>query len=698
MKNQKIAVKIVGSVCILLTLVCSGIGVMSYLTAYSAIEKRVQDALPTMAEDAAKYIRATLDLYVLGIEGVAGRAMVRSMEWDKQEAALKEEIKRQGFLDMGIATPDGKTKYTDGSSADLGDRDYFKAAASGKTMMSDVIISRVTNKPVMILATPIKDGAKVIGVVIGRLDGALLSSITDKVRYGKSGYSYIINEKGALIAHDKREFVYEARNFLEEGKTKPEFKLLSEMMQRMVKGEKGFDDYTFMGSERYFGFAPVPGTRWSIAVGAIKNDVLSDVLEMRMKFITVSLCFLLFGAIVSYLLARSIANPVKKLMAAAIAVSQGDLSASSGLDQKDEIGILDGALKTMVSTLVAKMSEAEEQTALAQQESEKAHQATLEAQDAKEKAERAKAEGMLHAAHQLESVVEIVTSASEELSAQIDESSRGSEAQAHRVDETATAMEEMNATVLEVAKSASHAAQTADQAKAKAEEGSKIVDLVVKGIGDVQRQAQGMKTDMDSLGKQAEGIGQIMNVITDIADQTNLLALNAAIEAARAGEAGRGFAVVADEVRKLAEKTMTATKEVGDAIRGIQEGTRKNSENVDRSGRTIEEATSLANRSGDALKEIVSLVETTSDQVRSIATASEQQSSASEEINHSIEDVSRISSETSDAMRQSAQAVGELASQAQVLKNLIDQMKDEGGAGSGSTSANARKALAGART
>ena len=172
-----------------------------------------------------------------------------------------------------------------------------------------------------------------------------------------------------------------------------------------------------------------------------------------------------------------------------------------------------------------------------------------------------------------------------------------------------------------------------------------------------------------------------MNVINDIADQTNLLALNAAIEAARAGEAGRGFAVVADEVRKLAEKTMTATKEVGDAIRGIQLGTKKNSENVERSGRTIEEATALANESGDALKEIVSLVESTSDQVRSIATASEQQSSASEEINHSIEDVSRISSETSDAMRQSAQAVGELANQAQVLKNLIDQMKEEGGEG-----------------
>jgi len=179
---------------------------------------------------------------------------------------------------------------------------------------------------------------------------------------------------------------------------------------------------------------------------------------------------------------------------------------------------------------------------------------------------------------------------------------------------------------------------------------------------------------MAKLGDQAEGIGRIMAVISDIADQTNLLALNAAIEAARAGEAGRGFAVVADEVRKLAEKTMAATKEVGDAIGGIQEGTRKNMNNVDRSVTTIGEATDLANQSGEALNAIVHLVERTSDQVRAIAAASEQQSAASEEINRSIEDVNVISNETADAMSQAAQAVMELAKQSQELKSLIEDM------------------------
>jgi methyl-accepting chemotaxis protein len=216
-------------------------------------------------------------------------------------------------------------------------------------------------------------------------------------------------------------------------------------------------------------------------------------------------------------------------------------------------------------------------------------------------------------------------------------------------------------------------------AKSKAEDGSQIVRKVVEGIENVRHQAQEMKDDMGNLGLQAQGIGNIMNVISDIADQTNLLALNAAIEAARAGDAGRGFAVVADEVRKLAEKTMTATKEVGDAIQGIQDSAKKNIANVERSGMTIEHTTDLAAKSGEALLAIVTLVESASDQVRSIATAAEQQSATSEEINLSIEDVSRISSETSDAMGRSSSAVSALANQAHVLSHLIEEMQSEEG-------------------
>lgn len=314
----------------------------------------------------------------------------------------------------------------------------------------------------------------------------------------------------------------------------------------------------------------------------------------------------------------------------------------------------------------------------AEHDREEAKKALVEAQKAQALAESAKSEGMLHAASQLENVVEIVSSASQDLAVKIDQSRSGADDQSGRVRETATAMEQMNATVREVAQNAQQAASIADQTRQQALEGAQIVNDAVKGIESVHTQSLAIRQDMDVLGKQAESIGQVMSVIADIADQTNLLALNAAIEAARAGDAGRGFAVVADEVRKLAEKTMSATQEVGQAIGDIQAGTRKNIVNVEQSASAIEEATRLSIRSGDSLKQILELVHLVNDQVQAIAAASEQQSAASEEINKSVEQVATISAETAQTMENAAHAVDGLAQQAQVLQGLIRDMKNQG--------------------
>ncbi|ACS79843.1 methyl-accepting chemotaxis protein [Maridesulfovibrio salexigens] len=331
---------------------------------------------------------------------------------------------------------------------------------------------------------------------------------------------------------------------------------------------------------------------------------------------------------------------------------------------------------SMISNLKKTIGEAERKSDEAAIEKEKAQAATAEALEAKQKAETAKTEGMIQAATQLEEVVDTINHASHKLGEQIEESSLGIREQSHRISETATAMEEMNTTVFEVAKNATDTATTANLARDKAEEGAAIVGEVVQGVNLVQENALKLKEDVTSLGHRAEGIGEVMNVITDIADQTNLLALNAAIEAARAGEAGRGFAVVADEVRKLAEKTMTATTEVGEAIRGIQLGTQKNISNVETSVKAIAEVTERAGMSGVALDEIVKLVEQASDQVRMIATASEQQSATSEEINKSIEDVDVISKQAAEGMVHFEEAAKTLSDQTIIMTNLIDEMKN----------------------
>ncbi|WP_051286344.1 methyl-accepting chemotaxis protein [Megalodesulfovibrio gigas] len=379
------------------------------------------------------------------------------------------------------------------------------------------------------------------------------------------------------------------------------------------------------------------------------------------------------------IIARSILTPLQATLEFAQAVAGGDLDRQITVRSSDETGRLAEALRVMVASLKQSLQQATQQGEEARLAARAASEATQQAEQARQEAERAMAKGMLQAADRLEEVVGIVSSASEELAAQVEESSQGAAQQSHRITEAATAMEEMNATVLEVARSASVAADSADAARRKAVEGAEVVSRVVAGVTEVSAHSQHLKTDMADLGQKAEGIGQVLGVISDIADQTNLLALNAAIEAARAGDAGRGFAVVADEVRKLAEKTMQATREVDTAIRGIQQGASTNIANVEKAAATIAAATGLADASGRALKEIVALVDQTTDQVRSIATASEEQSAASEEIARNIEAVQRLSSEASDSMQQSAQAVSELASQGQRLRRLVDDLKTETG-------------------
>ena len=235
----------------------------------------------------------------------------------------------------------------------------------------------------------------------------------------------------------------------------------------------------------------------------------------------------------------------------------------------------------------------------------------------------------------------------------------------------------MNATVLEVAKNASHASEASEEARQNALKGKKIVVSAVDSINRVQKQALAMKGNLDKLGSQADGIGQIMNVISDIADQTNLLALNAAIEAARAGEAGKGFAVVADEVRKLAEKTMQATKEVGLAVKSIQEGTSSNIKDMDSTVQVVTQTTELANQAGQAWNEIVTASEEMSEQITSIATASEEQSAASEEISRSVEDINRVTMETAQGMQQTQEATSELASLAAQLGDIVQDFRSQ---------------------
>ena len=278
---------------------------------------------------------------------------------------------------------------------------------------------------------------------------------------------------------------------------------------------------------------------------------------------------------------------------------------------------------------------------------------------------------------QLEDVVSHLQKAADTLNASLGDVRDKAGIAADRMAETATAMNEMNATVLEVAHNAEGAAEAATSVQGHAQDGAGIVLRTIQSMQSVQQQSSGLKGDMADLDKQAKDIGTVLTLIRDIADQTNLLALNAAIEAARAGEAGRGFAVVADEVRKLAEKTMSATREVETAIATIQEGTGKSSTTVDGTVTSIEEVGRMAEESGQSLERISNLAGDSSARVSAIAAAATEQSAASEEINRNIAEVNTLSAHIAEAMDMAARQVSDMAGQVSVVTGILDVIRQE---------------------
>ena len=397
-----------------------------------------------------------------------------------------------------------------------------------------------------------------------------------------------------------------------------------------------------------------------------------------------TLLAVLIAVVLTFLIVRNTVHQLGKdpgeLNGIAHRVVGGDYDIDDG---GKKMGVY-GAIVEMVTALKQNIENAQRESENAREQSRKAQEAMTQAEAASKEA-RAKTQAMLVAADKLEAMGGVLSSASTELSAQIEQSDRGAAESAQRLSEAATAMNEMNATVQEVARNAGSASAASAETKQKAEAGSQVVERAVRSIGEVHQMSLALKDDMVQLNEHSQDITRIMGVISDIADQTNLLALNAAIEAARAGEAGRGFAVVADEVRKLAEKTMQATGQVTRAVEEIQRSVSGNGKTTEQMVNVMSESSRRAGQSGEALERIRQMAARTAEGMRAIASAADGQCETSREVSETVDRINALSDETARNMSASAEAVAELSRLARELDAIIEGMRDageEGAAGS----------------
>ena len=291
------------------------------------------------------------------------------------------------------------------------------------------------------------------------------------------------------------------------------------------------------------------------------------------------------------------------------------------------------------------------------------------------KAQRKMRKGLVELITQFKLTAEQVASAATEIASAAEQSASGAGEQESQAGEVSSSIEQMAATIVESSQNASSATESARNAAEVAGEGGHIVQQTIEGMQAIAESVKASSATIAELGKRSDEIGEIIGVIDDIADQTNLLALNAAIEAARAGEQGRGFAVVADEVRKLAERTTKATAEIAGMIKGIQEDTSGAVASMEEGTTQVEAGMELAVKAGDSLTSIVSVVSEVQKMIEQIATASDEQSAAAEQISGNVGNIASVSKQSAESAEQMAATAEQLNRQTDNLNELVSRFK-----------------------
>ncbi|MTI48792.1 MAG: HAMP domain-containing protein [Firmicutes bacterium] len=641
---------------ILIIIVASILGLLSLKQASKSIINESEKGLLNFAKEGANVAGSKVETQEKVLELIATMEGIQSMNWETQDRVLDRELEYTSFQVLGVAFPNGMTYFNDGTTADLGDRAHVIKAFQGKTNISDLLISRVTNEPVLIFATPIKRNGEIVGVLIGRRDGNALSEITNSMSYGKKGYAYIINSKGTVIAHPDKQKVLNKSTPAKEAEGNIELESVAKLFTEILEQGQGVSEYSYLGDEYYAGYAPIKNTDWILVVNDNKTEVLSAIPSLQRNTIIMTIIVLIIGVVIAYFIGNSITKPIISIIGYSTRMAELDLKEdfpNELIQYKDETGKLAKALQTINSSfrnIIKEIIQSAEQVAASSQQ-------------------------LTATSQQSAIAIEEVTKTVEEIASGATQQARSTEEGSFKAVELGKTIEQEQV-YLQDMNLASNKVSTAVQEGLK--EIKKLIEISAesrKATGEVQ---EGIIRTNDSANK----IGQASTVIASIAEQTNLLALNAAIEAARAGEAGKGFAVVADEIRKLAEQSTNSTQTIDEVVNELQSNSKSAVEIMQRVATILRAQEEHVNLNKEKYLLIEEAINETENTVRKLNISGEEMEKMKEEIVVTLESLSAIAEEnsastqqTSASMEEQNASMTEISSASEELSNLAQDLQ-----------------------